>query len=180
MKKTSNYNKDTKSLITAAVVALPLLTLCSSPSPPLQLHCSWKYQLPGQNTWINELEPCPKESGLWEVPAPGSYGAAEAAQQPKRNSDPRAAPGKAAAREIPGRSEPHLNLHLPVPSSLRWISTLEQVGAGKYPVTPPEPVLSICWVSCVWSSFEENPKHHFNLLHYYLFKLILLSHQDLL
>lgn len=31
-----------------------------------------------------------------------------------------------------------------------------------------------------WPSFEENLKSHFNLLHYYLFKLILLSHQDLL
>lgn len=138
MKNTSNYNKVTTSLITAALVALPPLTLCSSSSPPLQLHCSGSTSCQGQNkAWIHDLS-LGQRSQDCEKLLP---------QVPKWNSDPQGAPAKAAAREIPGRSEPHLNLHLPVPSSLRWISTLEQVGAGRYSATLPEPVLSICWES---------------------------------
>lgn len=147
-------------------MALPPLTLCSSPSLPLQLLCSWMYQLPGTkhvDQWT-ELRPrvrtlrssCPRS--LWGCT---SSWTAQVKQRPTGctsrgccQKNPRKI--RASPKPAPTCSQlPQMNKHFgtsggrEAPSDLTWACAFHLLSKLRVPR----------------SSFEEKLKSHFNLLH---------------
>lgn len=158
MKKISNRNKDTQSLITVQWWLYHLSSAVGSTSP----------------TWLSELSPGQRSR---TVTSSSPRFLQEQLSSPEQC--PGAAPAKAAGTDIPGdqspsRTCPHL---LPVSSDEQELWNKWGQGCAQW----PPPSLSFpCESSVCHHQALRELKSHFNLLHYHLVKLIWLSHQDLL
>lgn len=137
MKKAFNYNKDTlKSLIIVAVLAYTILTPRSSSTPALQLYWGLTSQLTGtaqagSMNWTSLKTTLPKNKLKLEAVScsrlPCIYG------KSWRSTSERVTQELCYQEEYWLKLQPNLDLHLPVPPSLGWISTLTQTGAGRDP-----------------------------------------------
>lgn len=147
-------------------MALPPLTLCSSASLPLQLLCSWMYQLPGKKHVDQRTEPRPKESGL-RSSCPGSLWGCRSSWTPQVKQWPTGCTTQGCCQRNPRKIRaspkpaptcsqlPQMNKHFgtsgdrEVPSDLTWACAFHLLRKLCVP----------------WSSFKEKLKSHFNLLH---------------